>query len=166
MRTVSKMLLKRQMQRLRDVMFKKRIEYLQAQIDLAKHNMQQFEKRIRDQQVVITQIGEEQDDEGEAYEVIQVKLDQMEKDQKTKEDYWKSFWLSGLLHEAPLTRKNLQKRRGFGERQHEALYVLDKEEQEDLKQTLILKKARLEEIAEEIYEEDRWISPILSSSGC
>ena len=101
-------------------MFIKRIEYLQAQIDLAKHNMQQFEKRIKDQQAVITQIGEEQDDEGEAYEVIQVKLDQMEKGQKTKEDYWKAFWLSGLLYEAPFTRKNLQKRRVFGDRQHEA----------------------------------------------
>lgn len=105
-----RMLLKRQMQMLRERMFKKRIEYLQAQIDLAKHNMQQFEKRIRDQQALITQ--------------------------------------------APFTRKNLQKRRVFGDRQNEGRYVLDEKEQEELKQALILKRARMEEIADKIYEED------------
>ena len=103
-----RMLLKRQMQMLRERMFKKRIEYLQAQIDLAKHNMQQFEKRIRDQQALITQ--------------------------------------------APFTRKNLQKRRVFGDRQIEGRYVLDEKEQEELKQALILKRARMEEFADEIYE--------------
>ena len=78
-----------------------------------------------------------------------------EKDQKTKEEYWKAFWLSGLLHEAPFTRKNLLKRKCFGHRQHEARYVLDEKEQEKLKQALSLKRAKMEEIADEIYEEDK-----------
>ena len=147
-----RMLLKRQMKMLRERMFKKRIEYLQAQVDLAKHNMQEFEKRIKDQQALITQISEEQDEEGEAYEILQVKWDQMEEDQKRKEDYWKAFYLSGLLYEAPFTRKNLQKRRVFGDRQIEGRYVLDEKEQEELKQALILKRARMEEFADEIYE--------------
>ena len=138
-----RMLLKRQMKMLRERMFKKRIEYLQ-----------QFEKRIKDQQALITQIGEEQDEDGEVYEILQVKWDQMQKDQKKKEDYWKAFWLSGLLYEAPFTKKNLQKRRVFGDRQIEGRYVLDEKEQEELKPALILKRARIEEIADEIYEED------------
>jgi hypothetical protein len=139
---------------LRERMFKKRIEYLKAQIDLAKHNMQQFEQRIKDQQDLITQIDEVQDGEKEALEVLQAKWDQMQKDQETKEEYWRSFWQSGLLHEAPFTRKNLLKRKCFGDRQHEGRYVLDEKEQEKLKQELSLKRARMEEIAADSYEEE------------
>ena len=109
-------------------MIEKRIEALKAQIKLATHNLQQ---RIEDQQAVIAQLGEEQDDEEEACENIQEQLDQMKRDQKEKEDWLKTFWRSNVLHEAPFTRKNLQKRRNFGERQHEALFVLDTEKQED-----------------------------------
>ena len=57
------MLLKKQMRSLRKVMIEKRIEALKAQIELATHNLQHFEKRIEDQQAVIAQLGEEQDDE-------------------------------------------------------------------------------------------------------
>ena len=135
-------------------MIEKRIEALNAQIELATHNLQHFEKLIEDQQAVIAQLGEEQDDEEEACEDIEEQLEQMKRDQKEKEDWLRAFWRSNVLREAPFTRKNLQKRRNFGERQHEALFVLDTEKQEDMKQTLILKKARLEEIAEEYYEED------------
>ena len=135
-------------------MFKERILYLKAQIDLAKHNMIQFEQRIKKQQDVIAEIDEIQDEKKEALDVLQAKWDQMQKDQQTKVEYWRSFWQSGLLQEAPFTRKNLLKRKCFGDRQHEGRYVLDEKEQEKLKQELILKKAQMEEISADSYEEE------------
>lgn len=160
-------MLKKQMRSLRKVMIEKRIEALKAQIELATHNLQHFEKRVKDQQAVIAQLGEEQDDEEQACEDIQEQLDQMKRDQKEKEDYWKTFWLSNVLHEAPFTRKNLQKRRNLCERR--PVFVLDTEEreqeqqQEDMKQTLTLRKERLEEMAEEYYEEDLTLQSLQGS---
>jgi hypothetical protein len=142
------------MRSLREKMFKERILYLKAQIDLAKHNMIQFEQRIKNQQDVIAEIIEIQDEKKEALDVLQAKWDQMQKDQQTKVEYWRSFWQSGLLQEAPFTRKNLLKRKCFGDRQHEGRYVLDEKEQEKLKQELILKKAQMEEISADSYEEE------------
>jgi hypothetical protein len=116
--------------------------------------MIKFEQRIKDQQEVIAEIDERQDEEKEVLEALQAKWDRMQKDQQTKEEYWRSFWQSGLLQEAPFTRKNLLKRRCFGDRQHEGRYVLDEKEQEKLKQELSLQRAKMEEIAADSYEEE------------
>ena len=57
-------------------MFEKRIDALQAQIELATHNLQHFEKLIEDQQAVIAQLGEEQDDDQSLLQFSQACLEQ------------------------------------------------------------------------------------------
>ena len=141
-------------------MIEKKIEALNAQIELAAHNVQHFGRRMEDQQAVVTQLGEEQDEEEEACEDLQVQLQQMKREQKEKEDWLKTFWRSNVLYETPGTRKNLQKRRYLCERQ--PMIGLDTEEsrreqeqqQEDMEQTLTLRKERVQDMAERYYEED------------
>jgi hypothetical protein len=142
------------MRSLRKKMLRERILYLKAQVDLAKQNMIQFEKRTKDQQEVLAEIDGMQDEEKEALNALQTKWDQMQEDQRIKEEYWRSFWQSGLLLKAPFTRQNLLRRDWFGDRQHEGRYVLDKKEQEKLNQELIRKRAQLEKIAADSYEEE------------
>ena len=79
-------------------MFEKKIDALQAQIELATHNLQHFEKRAKDQQAVIAQLGEEQDNEEQACEDIQEQLDQMKKGSERK-----GGLLENLLAEQRLT---------------------------------------------------------------
>ena len=156
----TKMLLKKQMIGLRRVMIGKKIEALNAQIELAAHNVHHFGRRMEDQQAVVTQLGEEQDEEEEACEDLQVQLQQMKREQKEKEDWLKTFWRSNVLYETPGTRKNLQKRRYLCERR--PMFGLDTEEsrreqeqlQEALEQTLTLRKEREQELAERYHGED------------
>ena len=135
-------------------MFQKRLHYLEAQIEMSIHNLKYFEKRVSDQEVVIALLGEDQDEEEETRDDTQEQLDQMEQKQKAKEDFWKDFWRSKVLEEQPFTRKNAQKRKNLDARKHEALFDIDKTKQEALEQTLILTERRLQEIAEESYEEE------------
>ena len=72
-------------------MLRERILYLKAQVDLAKQNMIQFEKRTKDQQEVLAEIDGMQDEEKEVLNALQTKWDQMQEDQRIKEEYWRSF---------------------------------------------------------------------------
>ena len=145
---------------LRRAMIVKKIEALNAQIELAALNVLHLGKRMDDQQAVVTHLGEEQDEEEEACEDLQRQLKQMTREQKEKDDWLKTFWRSNVLHEAPGTRKNLQKRRYLCGRQ--PTIRLDTEEsrreQEQLKEalehTLALRKERVQDMAERWYPED------------
>ena len=164
------MRLKRQMTESRRIWIEKKIEALSAQIELADHNVRHFGRKIDDQQALVTQIGEEQDEEDEACEDLQLQLQQMKKGKKEQEEWLKTFWKSNVLNETPGTRKNLLKRRklcgrrprfgsldlpiGPGTEESRREEEEQKQQQEEVEETLYIRQEREQELLEEYQEEE------------
>ena len=145
------MRLKWQMRSLRKTLLRERILYLKAQVDLAKQNMVQFEKRTKEQQELVAQINGRQDEVREALNALKARWNQMREEQQIKEEHWRDFWQSGLLLGAPFTRQSRLKRNWLGDKldslnlspQHEGRFVLDEKEREKLNQELSCKRKQL-----------------------
>ena len=147
------MRLKWQMRGLRKAMLRERILYLKAQVDLAKQNMVQCEKRTREQQELVSQINGRQDEVKEDLNALKARWKQMKEEQQIKEGHWRDFWQNGLLMGAPLTKQSRLKRSWLGGKldslnlspQHEGRFVLDEEEREKLNQELSCKRKQLKD---------------------
>ena len=151
---MSGMRVKWQMNSLRKKMLREKILYLKAQVDLAKQNMIQMEKRTNEQQELVTHVKGRQEEEKEALNALKAREKQMQEEQQIKEEHWRDLWQNGLLLGAPLTRQRQLKRNWLGERldslnlspQNESggrRFVLDERAREKLNQELTCKRKQL-----------------------
>ena len=142
------MKLKWQMNSPRKKMLRERIHYCKAQVDLAKQNMVQCDKKEKEQQELVAHINGWQDEVKEDLNALKARWNQMKEEQRIKEEHWRVFWQSRLLMGAPLTRQRQLKRNWLGSKldslnlspQNEGRFILDEREREKLSQELGCKR--------------------------
>ena len=144
------MKLKWQMNDLRKQLLRQRIHYCRAQVDLAKQNMVQCDKKEKRQQELVTHINEILEKMKEDLKALKARWKQMKEEQRIKEEKWKVIWQSKLLMGAPPTRQMQEKRNWLGSlnslnlsSENEGRFVLDEREREELSHKLDCKRKYL-----------------------
>ena len=142
----------------RDLLFERRLEKIEGQIEIAKSALNYHETQGKNLEEFIQINEEDQEEQEELLRITQEELAQLTQKRDTKVQFWRDFWSIKVLFAQPFTKTNSRNRLRLGARNHEALLVVDAEDIETLKRTEAETEARLEDIADIAYEKDTELS--------